>query len=75
MERGRDIFAKAVSDKQREILSRSPGMTALDAFRLATTEVVTARPDLLAAYRGEDVLLVTGRSSGGQMQAQRLEWK
>ena len=47
-------FARAVEEKQRELLSANKTLSDLEAFRRASMIVAKENPQLLTAYR-EDV--------------------
>jgi len=44
-------FAWEVEDKKRELMRRDPALSAVEAFRLAASDVSRRKPELLKAYR------------------------
>jgi hypothetical protein len=49
----RQQLAREVEDRKKELMRRNRELTDLEAFRQASEEVCTQRPELLAAYRAD----------------------
>lgn len=46
-------LAQKIEDKKRELMSRNPALTALEAHRLAIQDIVSRNPDVVKLYRAD----------------------